>query len=48
MFVGILRVFPNWCKGSMKSLKACGVIKNWWTLGRVLEVSLRVLRFEVP
>ena len=32
----------------MESSKVCGFMKNWWTLGRVLGFSPRVLRFEVP
>ena len=29
-------------------IKLCGFIKNWWTLGRVLGFSPKVLWFEVP
>ena len=32
----------------MESFHLCGLIKNWWTLGRVLGFSPRVLWFEVP
>ena len=32
----------------MESFHLCGLIKNWWTLGRVLGFSPRVVWFEVP
>ena len=32
----------------MESFHLCGLIKNWWTFGRVLGFSPRVLWFEVP
>ena len=47
-FVGVMRVKPQLGENRHGIIKLCGLIKNWWTLGRVLGFSPRVLWFEVP
>ena len=44
----VMTVKPQLGENNHEIIKLCGFIKNWWTLGRVLGFSLRVLRFEVP
>ena len=48
LIVRVMRVKPQLGVNNHEIIKLCGFIKNWWTLGRVLGFSLRVLRFEVP
>ena len=43
-----MRVKPQLVENKHGIIKLYGFIKNWWTLGRVLGFSPRVLLYGVP